>query len=113
MRFRSLTLASALAVSALAPMQCAPTTPPRDTVNNTTFQTIGTNGIKGYPDRQYFIDAGGPLLHEYLLCNYGGTLRYERSPEFHAAQIPVGSIVLYCKPGGKRSTDWGITGRPS
>lgn len=85
-----------------------------DVTDDTRYEYAGSNGIKAYPDTQFFIDAGAPLIHLYLLCSANGTQRYVNSPEYNAAAIaPGAALVVYCPAGWARSTDWHVVGRQS
>jgi hypothetical protein len=91
-----------------------------DTTDDSYYQYAGTTGIAGYPDLQFFKDAGAPLVHLEILCNFGGTLQWRQSVERAASDMVQGqSLVQYCGNfvvngyRGTLSTSWFISGRQS
>jgi hypothetical protein len=91
-----------------------------DTTDDTTYAYAGDTGIVATPDLQFFKDAGAPLIHLQLLCNFGGTLRYVHGNEVNVNDMNQGQTLnVYCRNyslngyQGVRSTDWAVVGRPS
>lgn len=110
-RFRRLAVAAPAIAMPFVPMQCASV----DTVDNTTYVRVGSQGIAATPDLQFFKDAGAPLIHLYVLCNIGGALRYVHGQEWSVYDMRQGQTLnVYCENvGGTLSTDWHVVGRVS
>jgi hypothetical protein len=90
-----------------------------DTTDNTSYARYG-NAISATPDLQFFKDAGAPLLHLDVLCNFGGTLQYRSTGEWSAYDMTQGqTLYANCENWtlngyrGALSTDWHVSGRPS